>query len=114
MPIKILVADDHPLVVAALRAAFQIVRDIEIVGDTQHGADVVALVGKLGPDVLVLDLKMPGTDGLEVLRRLREEGATVRVVVLSMHDTASYAARAGDQRIPTSASSCARSSAAAK
>jgi two-component system, NarL family, response regulator NreC len=94
MPIKILVADDHPLVVAALRAAFQIVRDIQIVGDTGSGDEVLGLVDKLQPDVLVLDLKMPGTDGLEVLRRLREAGATVRVVVLSMHDTASYAARA--------------------
>ena len=94
MPISVLVADDHQLVVAALRAAFHTVHDIQIVGDTQHGEEVLGLVEELAPDVLVLDLTMPGTDGLEVLCRLGQRNAEVRVVVLSMHTTASYAARA--------------------
>jgi two-component system response regulator NreC len=94
MPISVLVADDHQLVVGALRATFARGADIRIVGDTQNGADVPTLVDELRPDVLLLDLTMPGVDGLEVLRRLAERRPPVRVVVLSMHTTASYAARA--------------------
>ncbi len=94
MAISVLVAEDHQLVVGALRAAFARDADIEIVGDTQRGADVPALVEELRPDVLLLDLTMPDVDGFAVLRRLADRGASVRVVVLSMHTTAAYAARA--------------------
>jgi two-component system response regulator NreC len=94
MAISILVADDHQLVIDALRATFARQAGIRIVGDTQSGAAVPALVEKLRPDVLLLDLTMPGVDGLDVLRRLADGGPTVPVVILSMHTTASYAARA--------------------
>lgn len=94
MAISVLVADDHQLVAAALRAAFARDGDILIVGETHEGAEVAALVAALRPDVLLLDLTMPDVDGLEVLRRLSDGGAAVRVVVLSMHTTASYASRA--------------------
>ncbi len=94
MAISVLVAEDHQLVVGALRAAFARDADIEIVGDTQRGADVPALVEELRPDVLLLDLTMPDVDGFEVLRRLAERSTSVRGVVLSMHTTAAYAARA--------------------
>jgi two-component system response regulator NreC len=94
MAISVVVADDHQLVIGALRASFEKVKDVEIVGETTRGDDVLALVESLGPDVLVLDLTMPGVDGLEVMRRLAERQSAVRVVILSMHTTASYAARA--------------------
>jgi two-component system response regulator NreC len=94
MPISVLVCEDHQLVVGALRATFARDADIQIIGDTQTGADVPDLVDKLRPDVLLLDLTMPDVDGLEVLRRLSARSLPVRVVVLSMHTTASYAARA--------------------
>jgi two-component system response regulator NreC len=94
MAISVLVADDHQLVIDALRATFARHTAIRIVGDTQSGAAVPALVAKLRPDVLLLDLTMPDVDGLDVLRRLANDGPSVPVVILSMHTTASYAARA--------------------
>ena len=94
MPISVVVVDDHQLVVGALKASLDKLLDIRVVGSTNHGDEALQLVEKLNPDVLVLDLTMPGTDGLEVIRLLGEQQAAVRVVVLSMHTTPSYAARA--------------------
>jgi two-component system, NarL family, response regulator NreC len=94
MPISVVVADDHQMVVAGLRALFATHRDVQLVGETYDGAEVIGLVEETHPDVLVLDLTMPGTGGLEVMRQLAERGSRVRVVVLSMHTTPSYALRA--------------------
>jgi DNA-binding NarL/FixJ family response regulator len=81
--LKVLVADDHRLMLQAIRIALSESEEIEIVGEADSGTKVVPLVGQTGPDLVLLDVKMPGIDGLKVLERLREQYPQVRVAVLS-------------------------------
>jgi DNA-binding NarL/FixJ family response regulator len=83
MPIRIVLADDHPLVLTALEQLFQSAPDFEVIGCHSDGASALADVRLHHPDVLVLDLRMPGMDGLAVLRDLKKDRATTRVVVLT-------------------------------
>ncbi|MDQ4113222.1 MAG: response regulator transcription factor, partial [Actinomycetota bacterium] len=84
--IRIVVADDHPVVrdgvVGVLRA-----QGFEVVGQAGDGAQALALVEELEPDVLVLDLRMPGTGGVEVIERLRARASRTGVLVLTTFDT---------------------------
>ncbi|MDT5271279.1 MAG: hypothetical protein QOH49_3465 [Acidobacteriota bacterium] len=82
----ILLADDHRIVRQGLRALLAGEADFEVVGEADDGREALELVKRLNPDVLVLDLMMPGLNGLEVARQLPRQSPGVRVVVLSMHD----------------------------
>ncbi|MET0645951.1 MAG: response regulator transcription factor [Pyrinomonadaceae bacterium] len=82
----ILLADDHRIVRQGLRALLAGEADFEVVGEADDGREALDLVKRLSPDVLVLDLMMPGLNGLEVARQLPRQSPGVRVVVLSMHD----------------------------
>lgn len=96
--IRVLVVDDHPVVRQGLRVFLDLQDDLHVVGEAGDGSEVVALVDELRPDVVLLDLKMPGVDGVETLRLLRERPDTPRVlVVTSFTDPASVvpAIRAG-------------------
>ncbi|MEV4159479.1 response regulator transcription factor [Nonomuraea dietziae] len=79
--IQVLIADDHPVVRQGLRTFLDLQDDITVVGEAADGAEAVALVEKLRPDVLLLDLKMPVLDGLGALERLN--GGPTRVLVLT-------------------------------
>jgi DNA-binding NarL/FixJ family response regulator len=83
---KVLVADDHRLMLAAVRMAFSEEADIEIVGEASAGQEVLPLVGRTSPDVVLLDLRMPGMDGLRCLELLRERHPSVKAIIFSASD----------------------------
>jgi len=83
MRLKLLIADDHQLMLEAIRMALSNAPDIEIVGETSSGAQVLPLVRQTSPDVVLLDLRMPGMDGLRCLEMLRQRHPEVKAVVLS-------------------------------
>lgn len=84
--LKVLVADDHRLMVEAVRLALDEDDDIEVVGEATDGTQVLPLVGRTNPDVVLLDVRMPGMDGLTCLDRLRKSYPAVTVVMLSGQD----------------------------
>ena len=81
--LRLLLADDHTLIFEAIALALQHEDDFEIVGCAESGSQVLPLVRQTKPDLLVLDLRMPGMDGLTCLRLLREQFPNVKVAVLS-------------------------------
>lgn len=91
--IRVLITDDHPLMVKGIREALSGDPHIEIVGEAFSGAQVLPLVARTSPDLLLLDLRLPELDGLEVLELMRETHPQVRVAMLSVHgDPAEIAA----------------------
>jgi DNA-binding NarL/FixJ family response regulator len=87
VPIRVAVADDHPVVRDGLAAMLRAEPEFEVVGEAASGLEAVDLVERVAPDVLLLDLEMPGLDGVGVLRRLRELESTTRVIVFTVFDT---------------------------
>jgi DNA-binding NarL/FixJ family response regulator len=85
VPIRVAVADDHPVVREGLVAMLETQPDFEVVGEAGSGPEALALVSARDPDVLLLDLEMPGLDGVDVLRRLQD--ARTRVIVFTVFDT---------------------------
>src|SRR5919108_3249502 len=81
--LKVLIADDHRLMLKAMRLSLEEADDLEIVGEATSGSQVLPLVAQTSPDLVLLDIRMPGMDGLAVLQRLRERYPQVRVAVLS-------------------------------
>ncbi|MBO2455874.1 response regulator transcription factor [Actinomadura barringtoniae] len=81
--IKVLIADDHPVVRQGLRTFLGIQEDIEVVGEAEDGVSAVSLAESLEPDIVLMDLKMPGADGLAALTELRARGVGARVLVLT-------------------------------
>jgi len=86
MQLKVLVADDHRLMLAAVRMAFSDAPDIEIVAEATAGQEVLPLVGRTSPDVALLDLRMPGMDGLRCLELLHERHPSVKTIIFSGSD----------------------------
>ena len=96
--IAVLIADDHPLFRAGLRALLESVPDTDVVGEAETGEEAVELASSVRPDVVVMDLNMPGLGGIEATRRILETTTGVHVLVMTMHedDDAVFAAlRAG-------------------
>jgi DNA-binding NarL/FixJ family response regulator len=85
--IRILVADDHPMLREGLVAVLATQPDFEVVGEAADGSETVRLAETLRPDVILLDLEMPGTDGVAALEGLREAGSEARAVVFTAYDT---------------------------
>lgn len=92
--IRVLIADDHPVVRQGLRTFLGVQEDIEVVGEATDGAATVSLAESVRPDVILLDLKMPGVDGLAALTELRSRGLTARVIVLTSMTERAHVPRA--------------------
>lgn len=83
--ITVLIADDHPIFRKGLRALFADSPEIAVVGETGEGSNVMELLRELKPDVLLLDLNMPGTDGIDIAASIQREVLPVKTIVLTMH-----------------------------
>lgn len=93
-PLRVVVADDHPLFLQALSDLVADAAGMELVGRAASGDDLVEAVAQRDPDVVVTDLRMPGLDGIEAIRRMRQADPRRRVLVLTMHDEDSLVAAA--------------------
>ncbi|GEB61086.1 response regulator [Streptomyces gardneri] len=98
MTVRVVLADDQPLVRSGLRVLMADHPDLEVVGEAGTGAEAVRLVRDVSPDVVVMDIRMPGMDGIEATRLIMAGPATTRVLVLTTFDEDDYvygALRAG-------------------
>ena len=93
-PIRVLLADDHTLVLAGIRGLLTRLAGVEVVGEAADGHDTLRLAETLRPDIVLLDIGMPGLNGLEVAQRLNKFDPAIRVIILSMHVTEEYVLRA--------------------
>jgi len=89
-PVRVLLADDHALVRAGIRALLQGLEGVTVVAEAGNGSEVLELARKHRPDVVLLDISMPGLGGLEASAQLKQELPGVRVVMLSMHANEEY------------------------
>jgi DNA-binding NarL/FixJ family response regulator len=92
--IRLIIADDHMLMRAGVRKLLELVDGVEVVGETGNGLDVGDLVAALSPDIVLLDINMPGLDGLEVTAQLTKAWPDTRVLILSMYDSDEYVSQA--------------------
>jgi len=89
--IRLLLADDQPLMRAGFRMILEETDDIDIVGEARDGTEAVRLTGELKPDVILMDVRMPGVDGIEATRQIVARDAAARILILTTFDLDEYA-----------------------
>ena len=90
MTIRVCIVDDHPMVTEGIQAILESYDDISVVGTLTNGKEAVEQVQALAPDVMLLDLNMPGLNGLNATEMILEERPETRILILSMHDSPEY------------------------
>jgi DNA-binding NarL/FixJ family response regulator len=90
MNTRVAIVDDHPMVAEGIRAILESFEDIEVVATYSSGQEIIDNAASLSPDVILLDLNMPGMNGLTVMEILLETHPRMRILVLSMHDSPEY------------------------
>lgn len=94
LPIRILIVDDQAVVRHGLRSMLAGATDIEIVGDVANAEEAIVMVNQTKPDIMLLDIRMPGMDGLNLLRKLRDEIPEVKVIILSNYEEEQFLVKA--------------------
>lgn len=87
MSLRLVVVDDHPIVRDGLAGIFALEEDIDVVGQAGNGPEALAVVAERDPDLVLMDLRMPGGDGFAAIKQLRERGGRPRILVLTTYDT---------------------------
>jgi len=87
---RVVLADDHPGVRASIRNILNDAPGIEVIGEASNGFEALGLVDNLAPDVLLLDMEMPGLTGVEVAQKLQQKGSPVHILALSAYDDTEY------------------------
>lgn len=90
MSIKVLIADDHAILRQGIKRVLNFEEDIEVVGEAEDGQEALARTLVVQPDILLLDLNMPGLTGLEVANQLQEAKCKTKIIVLTIHDSDNY------------------------
>ncbi len=89
-PIRVLIVDDHPMVAEGIQSIMESYDDVEVVGTLGTGQEAVDQVDRLGPDVILMDLNMPGLGGLSATEMILERRPQTRILILTMHDSPEY------------------------
>ncbi len=92
--LRLVLADDHPLVRAGIRAELEKLPGVRVVGEANNGREALEQVQAHQPDIVFIDISMPGLNGLEAVERITAEFPAVRVIILSMHENEEYVWRA--------------------
>jgi DNA-binding NarL/FixJ family response regulator len=85
--IRVLLVDDHPVVRRGLHSILTNMNDIEVIGEAENAAQALERTGELQPDVVILDIRMPGSSGLQIISSLKQVHPDVKILVLTSHDT---------------------------
>ncbi len=90
MPVRVVLADDHPLTRAGISAYLAREKSVKLVGEAEDGESAWRIISEVLPDVALLDIRMPGEDGVSVARRVKESGLPVAVIMLTSYDAQQY------------------------
>lgn len=93
-PIRIIIADDHTLFRKGLKALLQKSDDIQVVGEAGEGHGALRLAKEMQPDIALLDIAIPGLNGIETAIRMRKKFPDIRIIIVSMHTSEEYISRA--------------------